>query len=271
MRKNVLIFLVGVLTLASCTSYNNLLKSTDYDYKYEAAKEYFLRGKYTQSVTLLNELITIMKGSTRAEESLYMLGMSYYNQQDYTLAAETFKQYVSSYPRGIYTEIARYHSGKALFLDAPEPRLDQSGTYNALNELQMYIEYFPNSSRRAEVQNMIFELQDRLVEKELMSAQLYYNLGNYLGNNYQSCVITAQNALKNYPYTKMREDLYLLTVRAKYQMALNSVDEKRADRYRDTVDECYGFKNEFPDSKKIDEVDKIIQRSESVLSTFTEE
>lgn len=74
---------------------------------------------------------------------------------------------------------------------------------------------------------MIFALQDKLVLKELYSARLYYNLGNYMGNNYLSCVITAQNALKDYPYTDYREDLSILILRAKYEMAVNSVEDKR--------------------------------------------
>ena len=55
---------------------------------------------------------------------------------------------------------------------------------------------FPEQHKKQEAQDMIFALQDKLVLKELYSARLYYNLGNYLGNNYESCVITAQNALK---------------------------------------------------------------------------
>ena len=71
---------------------NKLLKSTDYEYKYEAAKNYFAKGQYNRAATLLNELIAILKGTDKAEESLYMLGMSYYNQKDYQNAAQTFTQ-----------------------------------------------------------------------------------------------------------------------------------------------------------------------------------
>ena len=127
MKKNILIVALAVGMLSSCGEYNKLLKSTDYEYKYEAAKAYFAKGQYSRSIVLLNELITILKGTDKAEESLYMLGMSYYNQKDYQTAAQTFTQYYNVYPRGIYTELARFHAGKALFLDTPEPRLDQSG------------------------------------------------------------------------------------------------------------------------------------------------
>ena len=83
MKKNILITLLAALLLSSCGEYNKLLKSTDYEYKYEAAKSYFGKGQNTKAATILEELITIMKGTDKAEESLYMLGMTYYNQGDF--------------------------------------------------------------------------------------------------------------------------------------------------------------------------------------------
>ena len=266
MKKNILITLLAAILLSSCGEYNKLLKSTDYEYKYEAAKNYFAKGQYNRAATLLNELIAILKGTDKAEESLYMLGMSYYNQKDYQTAAQSFVQYYNVYPRGTFAELARFHAGKALYLDTPEPRLDQSGTYSAIQQLQMFMEYFPQSSKKDEAQDMIFKLQDKLVMKEYLSARMYYNLGNYLGNNYQSCVITAQNALKDYPYTNLREDLSILILRAKYEMAIYRVEDKRAERYRETVDEYYAFKNEFPESKYMKEAEKIFKDSEKMLN-----
>lgn len=261
MRKNTILALLLTVLLAGCGEYNKLLKSTDYEYKYEAAKTYFAKGQYNRSSTLLNELITILKGTDKGEESLYMLGMSYYNQKDYITAAQTFATYYTSYPRGTFTELARFHSGKALYLETPEPKLDQSSTYQALQELQMFLEYYPTSNMKREAQDMMLELQDKLVVKEYLSARLYYNLGTYLGNNYKSCVITAENALLDYPYTTHREKLSFLILKAKYEMAENSVEEKKMDRYRETIDEYYAFINEFPESKHIKEAEKIFKDS----------
>ena len=115
MKKNIIITLLAATVLSSCGEYNKLLKSTDYEYKYEAAKNYFAKGQYNRSATLLNELITILKGGDKAEESLYMLAMSYYNQKDYSTAAQSFITYFNTYPRGQFSELARFHAGKALF------------------------------------------------------------------------------------------------------------------------------------------------------------
>lgn len=269
MKKYIAMALLSAGFLTSCGEYNKVLKSTDYEYKYEAAKCYFAQGQNSRAAALLEELVNILKGTMNGEESLYMQAMTYYNQGDYVTASHYFNTYYTTYPRGTYTELARFNCGRALYLDTPEPRLDQSSTYKAIEELQMFIEYFPTSSRKDQAQSMIFELQDKLVEKEYLSAKLYYNLGSYTGNsvysstgnNYLAAVITAQNILKEYPYTKMREDLSILILRAKYGMAKESVLEKKEERMRDTIDEYYAFINEFPESKYLKEVEAIYQEA----------
>ncbi|KAA6331575.1 Outer membrane protein assembly factor BamD [termite gut metagenome] len=263
MKKNIFIIVILFVNIffCSCGEFTKLQKSTDYEYKYEAAKNYFAKGQYEKSITLLNELITILKGTDKGEESLYMLAMSYYNSKDYLTASQTFITYYNSYPRGSFTELARFHSGKALYLETPEARLDQSSTHGAIQELQNFLDYYPQSSKSEESHKMIFALENKLVLKEYYSAKLYYNLGNYLGNNFQACVITAQNALKDYPYTDLREDLSILILRARYEMAANSVEERKEERYRETIDEYYAFKNEFPKSKYLKDVEKIFKEA----------
>ena len=278
MKKYIIIALVSGSVLTSCGEYNKVLKSTDYEYKYEAAKSYFGKGQNTKAAAILEELITILKGTDKAEESLYMLGMTYYNQGDFITASHYFSTYYNTYPRGTYTEQARFYSGKALFLDTPEPRLDQSSTYKAIQELQMFMEYFPASNRHQEAQQMIFDLQDKLVMKDYMAARLYYDLGSYTGNssysttgnNYLACIVTAQNALKDYPYTKLREDISILLLRAKYDMAKESVEEKKEERMRDAIDEYYAFKNEFPESKYIKEVESIYKDAKKYVKEINE-
>ena len=264
MRK-VICSIVCALLLVSCGEYNKILKSTDYELKYDYAKKAFERKKYMQAATLLEELVAIFKGTDRAEESLYLLARSYYLNKDYITSGEYFQAYYKNYPKGEYTELARFYCGYGYYLDSPEAKLDQTGTYRAIDEMQRFLDYFPNSERAKQAQDIIFELQDKLVYKELLNAQLYYNLGNYMGNNYESCVITAQNALKDYPYTDYREELSILILRARYEMAIYSVEDKKMDRYRETIDEYYAFKNEFPESKYLKEAEKIFNESQKVI------
>ena len=279
MKKYIIPAFLFAGILSSCGEYNKVLKSTDYEYQYEAAKSYFGKGQHSKAAVILEELISILKGTEYGEESLYMLAMTYYNQGDFISAAHYFNTYYTTYPRGTYTELARFFSGKSLYMDTPEPRLDQTSTYRAIQELQMFIEYFPSSNRREQAQNMIFELQDKLVEKEYLAAKLYYNLGSYTGNsvrsstgnNYLAAIVTAENVLKDYPYTKMREDISILILRARYDMAKESVDEKKEERMRETVDEYYAFINDFPESKYMDEAVKIFNDASKYVHNDDEE
>lgn len=254
---------IFLASLSSCGEYNKVLKSRDIDYKYAYAKKAFEDKKYAQASTILTDLVTPMRGSANGEECLYLLGRALYEQNDFINSGLYFKTYYTRYPKGKYAEDARYYSGMGYYQDSPDPQLDQSITIKAIEELKNFLDYFPKSERSSEVQNAIFELQDKLTLKELQNAQLYYNLGNFMGNNYQSCIVTAENALKEYPYSKFREDFELLILKSKYQIAKQSVAERQADRYREVIDEYYSFINNFPESKNIKEAETIYKVAHS--------
>lgn len=266
MKKYLAIILTAMLMASCANEFNKVYKSRDSSLRYEYAKECFARGKYTRATTLLEELITLQKGTDNAQESLYMLAMSYYCSGDYETASTTFKRYCNSYPKGVYAEIARYYIGQSLYMSTPEPRLDQSQTVAAIAAFQEFLDLYPESNNKANAQQRLYELQGKLVAKELHSAELYYDLGQYFGNctnggnNYEACIITAQNALKDYPYTNLREDFSLLIMKSKFELAQQSVEEKQLERFQDAEDECYGFINEFPDSKYKDMAEKFIVR-----------
>ena len=98
MKNKLLIGLVLLVGFTSCGQYNKLLKSSDMNYKYEAAKAYYAEGKFSQASTLLNSLVTVFKGTDKAEESLYMLGMCYYEKEyeinSTTLITKKHTQYI---------------------------------------------------------------------------------------------------------------------------------------------------------------------------------
>ena len=268
MKKSLFTLITILSLLTSCSQYTKLQKTSDVECRYEAAKEYFVSGKYGHASSLLEDLITIFKGHRNGEESLYMLAMCYYHSGDYETASQYFKTYYTTYQRGVYTEAARFHCGKSLFKNIPVPELDQSSTHLAIQELQLFMEYSPGSIYRDETQEMLLAMHDLLVEKDYLSAKLYYDLGSFdlMRNNYQACIVTAQNALKDYPYTKLREELSILILRAKYKMAYKSVEEKQVDRYRDTIDEYYAFKNEFPESKYIEEAEEYYRKALKIVN-----
>lgn len=257
--KKIIVALIAAFTLSACGEYVKVQKSTDYDYKLDFAKRAFANKKYVQAATVLQDVITVFKGTEKAEDALYLLALSNYENKDYVNACTYFKTYYNRFPKGKYTELARFYSGYGYYLDSPEAQLDQSGTIKAIEELQAFLDFFPKSDKVSIAQNCIFELQDKLTLKQLQNAQLYYNLGDYMGNNYRSAIIVAQNAIKDYPYSRYKEDLEMLVLKARFQEASQSVDEKKADRFREVIDEFYSFQNNYPDSPHLKEAQNILK------------
>ena len=248
---------LAAVALASCVEYNKVLKSTDNQYKFDYAKRAYENRKYMQAITLLQDLQMPLRGTENGEDATFLLAMSYFENKDYLNSGVYFKNYYQRYPRGKYAELARFYCGYGYYLDSPEPQLDQTLTLKAIEELQGFLDYFPNSDKAGLAKNSIFELQDKLTLKQLQNAQLYYNLGNYMGNNYESAIVVSQNAIKDYPYSKYKEDFELLILKSKFQEAKQSVSERQADRFRDVVDEYYSFINNNPESKHKKEAETI--------------
>lgn len=272
MKRKLSYILLLIISLSSCGEYNKLLKSSDYELKYEYAKKYFDQKKYSKASTLLEELVPLYKGTGNAEESLYLLARSLFLSKDYLSSGQYFTTYYTTYPKGEYTELARFYAGQGYFFDSPEAKLDQSQTYKAMNELQLFLEYFPQSDKKEEVEKMLIDLQEKLAYKELLNARLYYDLGDYMGdNNFRSAVITAQNAIKEFPYSQLREDFYFLVLKSKYSEATNSKEAVKADRLRDVVDEYYNYKNEYPDGKHIKDATSMFKKASKMIKPDSEE
>ncbi|MDR1542946.1 MAG: outer membrane protein assembly factor BamD [Prevotellaceae bacterium] len=259
--KKFLFYIVGFLILTSCGSYQKLLKSTNAEEKFAAAKDFFLEKKYVKSATLLYDISQTYKNTRQGEEVWYLLAESYIGQKDYYSASEWYKSYVKSYPRGEYARECKYMIGYCYFLDSSDARLDQHSTYEAIAALTEYTQIYPESESAAKADSLITILQDKLAYKGFLNARMYLNLGTYLGNNYHAAVIEAENVLKEYPNTKHRESLSFLILQAKYREAALSAHEKKRERFSEVIDEYYKYSTEFPTSKHSGEAARMVKEA----------
>ena len=59
------------------------------------------------------------------------------------------------------------------------------------------------------------------------------------------------------------------TIRAKYELAVVSVEEKLQGRYREVVDEYYNYMNEYPEGKYVKQVQKFYDyASKRITDTY---
>jgi len=256
MKIKKLIFTLVPLIIVSCSGYEKILKSTDYELKYNKALEYYNTGEYVRATTLFDQIGSMYRGTTKSDTIEFFRAKSYYYQKDYTMAGHYFKELVRLNPGSPFSEESYYMSAYCLYMLSPRPSLDQANTYAAIDAFTLFNIAYPNSSRVAESKKLIAELNEKLVEKSYQSGKLYYELGNY-----KAAIIALRNCLNDYPDTKNREELMFLLLRSSYLLAVNSIFDKQKERYQSTVDEYYSFIAEFPDGKYTDEAKDIYEQS----------
>jgi outer membrane protein assembly factor BamD len=255
-----LVIITGML-LASCSDFNKVLKSTDYEFKFKKAIEYYEAGEFVRSGTLLGELLTIYRGTSRADQIYYYYAKSMMGQRDYLMATQYFRTLLREAPTSSYAEEAQFMVGYAAYLQSPKVRLDQEVTLSAIDALQLYINLYPFNEKVDEAQRLIDELRDKLVEKSYLNARLYFDF-----ENYKASVVSLENALKEYPDSRYREDLLYMLVKSRYLLAVNSVEDKKEMRLSTALDEYFAFVDEFPESKYRREVDRYYETLSKLLN-----
>lgn len=263
-KIGIIAVLAVVFALSGCGEYQQVQKSKDPEYKYQMALQYLNDRKYSRAQSLLEDVSSYYKGTERSQDVLIYLSRAYMGMKDYSSAAQYYQAYIRNYPKGKYIMEARYQVGHCYYLDSLDARLDQDKTYQSIKFFTEFVELYPDSPHTAQAYKELNEMYDKLAYKELLNAKLYYNLGTYLGNNYLSAELVAENALQDYPSNSYVEEFSWIILQAKYQQAVNSTEDKLHERARDAIDECYNFTTEFPSSKHINGTKKILKEMRAI-------
>jgi outer membrane protein assembly factor BamD len=258
--KHLLLIVISLLLLNSCSKFQHHMKSTDMEAKYEAAVKYYEKKDYYHALQLFEELISVYRGTSKAEKSYYYYVYCTYYVDDFTMAAYHFNNFVQSYPSSTYAEEMQYMYAYCYYLDSPVSSLDQTSTYDAIDKFQLFINKFPNSKKVEESNKYIDELRLKLEVKSFDNAKLYYRT-----ENYKAAVVAFSNLLKDFPYTIYKEEALFLSLRSSYLYAINSVESKRAERLKLSLEEYYKLVDNFSQSKYLREAERTFEAIQKEL------
>jgi len=261
MDKKWILLLILSLFLSSCGEFNTVVKSTDYEYKYKKALEYYEAKDYTHAVSLFEDLVYAFRGTSKGDDLYYYYAYSCYKQNDFTLAGHYFKSIYDQYPRSEFAEESLFMVGMCYYKDSPNPMLDQEISLRAIDAFQLFINMYPFSQKRVDEANVLIdEINEKIVYKSYLSAKLYFDM-----EYYKASVIALNNSLDDHPSTKYREELKYLLFKSKYFLGINSIEEKKRERLNEARDEYFTFADEFPESKYIREVKRDFKHLTSLL------
>jgi outer membrane protein assembly factor BamD len=246
--------LLIVLVLASCGKQQKLIKSTDNEAKYAAAVDYYEKNDYYRALQLFQQLINFYQGTEKAEKMQFYYAYCYYHQKDYVLASYYFKRFVNNYPRSAFSEEAMFMNAYCYFLDSPISSLDQTNTYTAIKELQLFINLYSGSARVEEASKLIDQLRAKLQRKDLDMANLYLKM-----KLYEAAITSYKNILKDYPDTEYKEDILFFILKSYFNYATYSINQKQPERYQSALDSYNELVFQFPDTKYLKDANNINQ------------
>lgn len=256
MYKRILVIFSLFIILTGCSEFQKALKSKDYEYKYEKALAYYEEGDWYRSQSLINDVLPVFRGTQKAKKLYYMKAYTHYNQNEFILAAYHFKTFIKTYPNDELTKECEFMLAECFREESPRFNLDQQNTLKAIQGYQLYINRYPDTDNAVLSQSRIEELRGRLEMKSFNNAELYYKL-----RDYKAATIALKNTLKEFPDTEFREELQYLIMKSNFLLAQNSINKLKKERFQETINEYYTFVDEFPQSKKIKEAEKIFEKS----------
>ena len=259
------IFLLGfslLLSFSSC-KFQKILKSGSVDEKYETAVKLYTQKDYSRALQLFDQLTGAMRATDKSQKIAYYYAYCYYNQKDFTLAAYYFKRYSTNFPNTPEAEECMFMSAYCNYLNSPEYSLDQTVTYDALKELQLFVNTYPASKRVSECNDLIDKLRLKLEMKDYKTAKLFYRMDDYVAS-----ITILGNILKDFPDTPHKEEILFLIVKSYHRFAKESVEEKQKERHTKAIAAYNDFVAQYPESKYIAEAADLKERSRKELESI---
>jgi outer membrane protein assembly factor BamD len=262
LKRLYIILLLAVIIVAGCGKHQKLMKSTDNEAKYAAALDYYDEKDYYRALQLFQQLINVYQGTEKAEKLQFYYAYCYYYQKDNVLASYYFKRFVNNYPRSPFAEEAMFMNAYCYFLDSPVSSLDQTNTYTAIKEMQLFINLYPNSTRVEEANKLIDQLRAKLQRKDLDIASLYLKM-----KQYEAAIYCYKNVLKEYPGSEYKEEILYSILKSNFYFAENSIVSKQAERYQSALDAYNELVFQYPETKYLKDATSMNRTIQSKVGT----
>lgn len=247
--------------LSGCAGINQVLKSGKPDQIYAKALEYYEKEKWSRASTLFEGAERYYQGTSREDTISFYNARCKFKNRDYDTASTLLDEFRRKFGRSAFIEDAEGMYALCFYYLAPGPKRDQTKTGQALVAINEFMSHYPESRQIENFQKINKELTQRLHEKAYLNAYTYYKIGRY-----KSAIVALKNALKVYPESAHREEIMYLIVDSGYRLASNSIAEKQTDRYLSMLDSYLSFKEAYPESKHMKEVERMAEHARDFLA-----
>lgn len=263
--KKVFLVLVLIAGVTSCSDYNKVVKGDDYGKKFESANALFDKGQFLRSITLYEQIYQRMPKTGEGELSYFRIGKAYFEEEDFYMAGYYMGAFTQRFPFSPKAQEAMFLSAMCSVKNSPEESLDQTETEVAINNLQQFIDTYPNSELIDSCNHIMDKLRFKLESKDYHGVKQYAKT-----ENYRAAVMSAMTFLDDFPRSTFKEEVSFILVKNSQLLTQNSVEDKKCERIEQTIERYRTFVTEFPNSQYKREADNIhdeMQKDFEVLCT----
>lgn len=283
------LFALTTAGFTSCSGYNEILKSDDYERKVQAANDYYQEGvtpkvKYRKSekaiakkgavrkrkyrtgslqrsVALYEQIYQRMPKAAEGELAYFRIGKAYYYSNDFYMAGYYLGVFPQRFPYSAKGEEALFLSAMCSVNNSPTPSLDQTDTELAIRDLQSFVDRYPQSELIDSCNNLIDGLRFKLERKDYESVLLYNKTSQY-----NAATTSAETFMEDYPISQYTEEVMKIAVENSYLLAKNSVTSKKEERIDKTIERYNNFVAQFPASEDKDRLMKMVEELKNELT-----
>jgi outer membrane protein assembly factor BamD len=154
----------------------------------EFNNEDYLKAEEDFSAITLN-----YPGSVVVDSAEFYLAETHFALKEYILASDSYQRVITQYPHSALVSLSQFKIGVCYFRMSPFYALDQEYTTKAIEELQKFLEDYPNGEHKQEAEEYIHLCRQKLARKEYSAAILYFKMAEY-----SSAIIYLDDILNNY-------------------------------------------------------------------------
>ncbi len=191
-------------------------------------------------------------GSDIVDDALYHQGVTHIKLEEYPLAVVVFRRLITDFPQSPFSDESQYQLAYATFLQSNPPHLTQDKTFEAIRELQFFLDEYPDSEWSAEVHELLQECFDKVAEKDYRIGNLYFKM-----KDWEAARLYYGELLEMYPMSNWAS-------RAQYEIAESYA---REGKYREAIEQFDIFIQSFPGNELSEEAGK---RLENLRSSYVE-
>ena len=246
-------FFLLLFTLFSCSDYRKIVKGDDYQLKFELSNNLYDKSEFDRCIILFEQVYQHSPKSPEGELSYFRLANSYFKNEDYNMAGYYFNNFVERFSYSKKIEDASFLVALCSVNNSPKYGLDQSETMLAINNVQQFVDIFPQSVLVDSCNKIIDRLKFKLELKDFDAVKLYSKT-----ENYKAAVTSCEIFMDKYINSRFTEEVNFLYVKNSVFLAKNSIENKKEERIEQSKERFLNFAKNYEKSIYFKELNSLI-------------